>query len=189
MKEISSRSRRGDRCGRILGGSASCNRPRGAYLSEFGMVTYAEKLKDPRWQKKRLEVLETAQFKCIRCGSGNKFLHVHHGYYSRDLEPWDYPDSSLWSLCEECHGHVHRVGEAMRVAVGHLSPAMLEHCYGYVMTVAARERGVEPQTELPIGFTDGSLNGSLVAGLCWGTHGHGNGVLETIHNIARKEGD
>lgn len=65
--------------------------------------TYAEKLRDPRWQKKRLQVLNHAKFRCQLCGSKDRTLHVHHSYYLRGKEPWEYPTGSMVSLCEKCH--------------------------------------------------------------------------------------
>lgn len=67
------------------------------------MSAYWEKLKDPRWQKKRLEVLNRAGFKCENCGAADQCLHVHHGYYAKGADPWDYPEETLWCLCEACH--------------------------------------------------------------------------------------
>ena len=64
---------------------------------------YSEKLKDPRWQKKRLQILERDDFRCCFCAAEHKTLHVHHMWYSPLKDPWDYPDSSLITLCEECH--------------------------------------------------------------------------------------
>jgi hypothetical protein len=64
---------------------------------------YWEKLKDPQWQKKRLEVLERAEWECSDCGSKDKTLHVHHRYYVSKREPWDYPISAYEALCAECH--------------------------------------------------------------------------------------
>lgn len=66
-------------------------------------MTYGEKLKDPRWQKKRLEILERDKWTCLICDSKDKTLHVHHGYYKRGVDPWDYPDWSLKTLCSPCH--------------------------------------------------------------------------------------
>lgn len=66
-------------------------------------MTYAEKLKDPRWQRKRLEILNRDSFACRECGDGTLPLHVHHGYYESGLAPWEYPDESLRTVCEECH--------------------------------------------------------------------------------------
>lgn len=66
---------------------------------------YANKLLDPRWQKKRLEVLNAAGWKCSRCGASDKTLHVHHPHYIAGREPWDYDD--LISLCDDCHKAEH----------------------------------------------------------------------------------
>jgi hypothetical protein len=66
-------------------------------------VTYAEKLKDPRWQRKRLQILERENFTCEQCEDKTKTLHVHHYYYVKGRDPWDYPDFALAVLCEECH--------------------------------------------------------------------------------------
>ena len=71
------------------------------------MTTYREKLLDPRWQKKRLEVFDKANFACENCGADDKTLHVHHVYYDRDCEPWEYEDSALIALCKDCHDVEH----------------------------------------------------------------------------------
>jgi hypothetical protein len=64
---------------------------------------YAEKLRDPRWQKKRLRILERDNWKCQCCYSTTSALHVHHLHYTRGKEPWEYEDKSLVVLCEQCH--------------------------------------------------------------------------------------
>lgn len=66
-------------------------------------LTYVEKLRDPRWQKKRLEVLDRAGWKCELCGLQSNSMHVHHGYYRRGAQPWEYHKSTLHALCEFCH--------------------------------------------------------------------------------------
>jgi len=68
--------------------------------------TYSEKLKDPRWQKKRLKILERDKFQCKCCDSTDKTLHVHHIFYLKGYEPWDYSNSTLITLCKECHQEV-----------------------------------------------------------------------------------
>lgn len=68
--------------------------------------SYWEKLRDPRWQKKRLEILNRARFRCERCGDNENELHVHHGYYERGFDPWDYENETLWCLCGYCHEEV-----------------------------------------------------------------------------------
>lgn len=66
-------------------------------------MSYAEKLKDPRWQRKRLEVMSYADFRCQVCGSKDNTLNVHHSYYENGKNPWDYPTGSLLCACEQCH--------------------------------------------------------------------------------------
>lgn len=67
------------------------------------MKTYSEKLKDPRWQRKRLEIMERDQFKCRHCRSTEKTLNVHHKVYRKGKMPWDYEDDVFVTLCEDCH--------------------------------------------------------------------------------------
>lgn len=66
------------------------------------MAKYSELLKDPRWQRKRLKILERDGFLCQSCLDGESTLHVHHTVYSKGL-PWEVPDSCLITLCENCH--------------------------------------------------------------------------------------
>lgn len=66
-------------------------------------MTYSEKLKDPRWQKKRLEIMSRDGFQCINCSSKTSTLTVHHFYYISGRMPWEYPDQSMATLCHDCH--------------------------------------------------------------------------------------
>jgi len=68
-------------------------------------MTYADKLKSPQWQKKRLEVFERAGWLCQLCGNDTKQLHVHHPKYVAGRAPWEY--DNLISLCAGCHSAVH----------------------------------------------------------------------------------
>lgn len=71
------------------------------------MSTYLDKLRDPRWQKKRLETLQRDGFRCLECGDDKSPLHVHHMRYFKGIEPWDVPDGALATLCEKCHEDAH----------------------------------------------------------------------------------
>lgn len=64
---------------------------------------YFEKLNDPRWQKKRLKIMERDDFTCQKCGDTKTKLAVHHEYYITGRDPWMYPDSALTTLCDPCH--------------------------------------------------------------------------------------
>ena len=68
---------------------------------------YWEKLKDPRWQKMRLEIMDRDGFKCTQCDDAKSTLNVHHAYYIKGRYPWEYPEWSLRTLCEECHSIKH----------------------------------------------------------------------------------
>ena len=72
------------------------------YYSEK-LKYYSEKLKDPRWQKKQLEVMERDGWECTNCGDKEKTLHVHHKKYLKGKDPWDYDNDLLETLCEPCH--------------------------------------------------------------------------------------
>lgn len=66
------------------------------------MKTYSEKLKDPRWQKKRLEILERDKFSCQTCKDDKTELHIHHKKYGHE-NPWDNENEDLITCCKHCH--------------------------------------------------------------------------------------
>ena len=65
--------------------------------------SYSDLLKDPRWQKKRLGILQRDNFECRSCNDNSKTLHVHHTFYDKNISPWDYNNDDLITLCEDCH--------------------------------------------------------------------------------------
>lgn len=65
------------------------------------MPSYADKLRDPRWQKLRLKVMERDSFQCQCCGDKESTLNIHHLKYTK--QPWDAPIGDLETLCEKCH--------------------------------------------------------------------------------------
>lgn len=64
--------------------------------------TYAEKLRDPRWQRRRLEIFQRDDWKCQLCCRTDLELHVHHLYRTNE-DPWDEPDLHLLTVCQLCH--------------------------------------------------------------------------------------
>lgn len=68
----------------------------------FNIMNYSEKLKSPKWQKKRLEILNRDNFKCCLCGDTETELHVHHLKYSGP-NPENAPNENLETLCKHCH--------------------------------------------------------------------------------------
>jgi len=60
--------------------------------------------KDPRWQRRRLEIFERDGFRCTECGDDKASLQVHHKIYRGSWSnPWVAPDDALTTLCEPCH--------------------------------------------------------------------------------------
>ena len=73
------------------------------------MSDYIERLKDPRWQKKRCLIMARDGYVCQNCGDETILLHVHHLSYYPGREPWDYNDDDLITYCENCHERHHVV--------------------------------------------------------------------------------
>jgi hypothetical protein len=71
-------------------------------------MTYSEQLKHPNWQRRRLEMLDAADFECDECGNKESMLHVHHRHYIKGRMAWEYSDEELSVLCEGCHKDTHK---------------------------------------------------------------------------------
>lgn len=92
-------------------------------MAEGKKEQYYLKLKDPRWAKKREEILIRDKYVCQRCGVMHKLgvpflenqsgidyesweedttiLEVHHIHYNG--EPWEAFDIDLITVCDHCH--------------------------------------------------------------------------------------
>jgi len=70
--------------------------------SPVNKFDYAKLIKDPRWQRKRLEILQRDDFTCRHCGDNETELHVHHKEYCNGM-PWDVDNSKMETLCKHCH--------------------------------------------------------------------------------------
>ncbi len=77
-------------------------------------MKYADQLKNPMWQKRRLEVLSDNQFTCELCGDKETELHVHHRLYLKGLKAWEYNTDQLQCLCSRCHEDIHRASQAIQ---------------------------------------------------------------------------
>jgi 5-methylcytosine-specific restriction endonuclease McrA len=108
------------------------------------MKTYQEKLKDPRWQKKRLEILQVCNFSCEDCGCRDKELQIHHCFYIKGMEPWEYDISLLMCLCPEHHVQRQKVQDAIYVSLAKimrfLKPAQAEaEAWNIIEALSVRE--------------------------------------------------
>lgn len=69
-------------------------------------MNYSSQIKDGRWQRKRLEIMQRDGFKCKICNSIDA-LNVHHLHYEPRTKIWEYDNESLVTLCENCHNAIH----------------------------------------------------------------------------------
>ena len=78
-------------------------------ISEMHMstMTYKEQYLHPNWQRKRLEVMQAAKFRCETCGESEVTLNVHHRCYVKGRKVWEYKNHNLQCLCEQCHAEHH----------------------------------------------------------------------------------
>lgn len=65
-----------------------------------------DKYEDPMWIVRRRAILKRDNYKCTVCGSENN-LQVHHTYYIRGHELWQYPNDCFLTLCISCHYQYH----------------------------------------------------------------------------------
>ncbi len=90
-------------------------------------IPWWKRLRDPRWQKKRLEIMQRAEFACTMCGDEESTLNVHHGYYEQGFDPWAYPNETLWCLCEDCHRSTQEVLRDLHYQIAKTPPEFLQN--------------------------------------------------------------
>ncbi|PKQ66877.1 hypothetical protein Rain11_2218 [Raineya orbicola] len=84
------------------------------FFDKYSHGGYGSTLLDPRWKRKRLEIIERDNYRCIICKS-DKFLEVHHRQYHFSKSknsfkyPWEYPSHLMITLCRRCHQKGHRL--------------------------------------------------------------------------------
>jgi 5-methylcytosine-specific restriction endonuclease McrA len=71
-------------------------------------LTYQEQLRHPKWKALSEKIKEKADWKCERCESIDLPLIVHHRIYVKGRKAWQYHESLLEVLCENCHEDEHR---------------------------------------------------------------------------------
>lgn len=154
--------------------------------------SYYELLRDPQWQRKRLEIMQRADFECEECGSKDSTLSVHHSYYEKGLMPWDYPSESLHCLCWKCHQQAQELMLAIKRMMGKVGVYhwRLEQILGYLtahadnnsddpgaQTITITSRGMASGVGDVWGLTefqvealcdsDGTLPLNRVQAVCW----------------------
>ena len=121
------------------------------FVEPIRALTYAEKLRDPRWHEKREALFKTRGKKCELCASTER-ITVHHGYYGINTDPWDHEDCTLWVLCWPCHEQTQRVLVKTHFAIGCVHPKDLPTLQNDVVDAASLIRH---------GITDSDINALL----------------------------
>lgn len=96
-------------------------------------MTYAEKLKDPRWQIFRQEYYWRMRDRqepdsdpaCEGCGLPPGRWELHHRVYIDGRDPWEYEDEDLLLLCPECHDRIHKLEKRVRAFIIAVPPHFL----------------------------------------------------------------
>ncbi len=96
---------------------------------------WAAKFRDSRWQKLRLQVMERDEWTCQSCKSFGEgvTLNVHHAYYESGKDPWEYPENTLITWCEDCHKTRHWFSKEINRALVRYSKRQIE---GVVYAIA-----------------------------------------------------
>ena len=74
---------------------------------KYKNLSYAQLLKHPRWQRKRLKIMERDGSRCKKCRNTERQLHVHHLKYTAKL-PWLELNKNLSTYCYVCHMKTHK---------------------------------------------------------------------------------
>lgn len=121
----------------------------------MGKKSYAELLKDPRWQRKRLQILERDGWKCTSCEAENVTLHVNHRRYAKSGNPWEVGDADLETLCEKCHEEESSTYRRARDLLCPLSTDDKEHVCGTMTGLAYRKGDLSSTTVTSFEFACG----------------------------------
>lgn len=123
-------------------------------------IPYTEQLLDYRWLQRREEILLRDKSRCVKCGS-TEYLQIHHRYYRGSTFAWEYEDSALLTLCDNCHVKVHEdLAKHPRrpTTTGHRNKWHQQNYYALVHS----ERFYGLRDKMPYGKFKGRLLGALL---------------------------
>lgn len=106
------------------------------------MANYSELLKNPKWQKRRLEILSRDEFMCQSCFDTESELHVHHKCYNYGVDIWDYKDDDLITYCKSCHEECTELKKSIKKIIDKcfVDPELLNH----IEVILKNLRGYNP---------------------------------------------
>jgi hypothetical protein len=159
-------------------------------------VSYSEKLRDPRWQKMRLEVMQRDKFTCCHCRDDEKTLNVHHLTYTKGAAPWEYELSNLITLCEDCHELAEERITKIRTMAGGKSDYLMKGLCRILHAQAAitpyNDAGIMHATDAFLSFLDAykelkegdGATSEQVSDLRHSVCTIAGGLIQSINNVA-----
>lgn len=144
-------------------------------------VTYAEQLKHPKWQRRRLEILQRADFKCEDCLDGETTLHVHHKIYRKGAMAWDYADHELVTLCETCHEAETLMRAELAEWMAFFGTTELQYLIGYAKALYAQRACDHEELRVRRITVDTAEQGESLGGAL------GLTFIESQHIVLRRE--
>lgn len=121
-------------------------------------MEFKDQYRHPLWQKRRLEVLERAEFACECCGETESQLHVHHRQYFKGRKIWEYAENELEALCDSCHEEAHHRLDSVKVLLSTLPVDAIDE-------IAALVAGYRAEVRSPAG-TENAYNEFFRANPC-----------------------
>jgi 5-methylcytosine-specific restriction endonuclease McrA len=100
---------------------------------------------DPRWRKKRAEILERDGWRCQSDGNHAGDLNVHHRNYTT-AEPWHELNENLITVCEKHHQGEHdQLGASDRDVAAKLMESNWMVKHRKLLAQCIEERAVTPE--------------------------------------------
>lgn len=91
---------------------------------------YSKKFNDPRWLRKKADILLRDGGCCRYCKSADAHLQVRFIAH-RGIDPWEYPNEELETICVECSKlrafQFDRLDHQLRILLQHISNDRLKY--------------------------------------------------------------
>jgi len=69
---------------------------------------YSQQYLSDEWKTRRELILSRDNHSCVKCGTNQLMLQVHHKRYVKGFKAWEYQDEDLETLCTKCHSNFHQ---------------------------------------------------------------------------------
>ncbi len=105
------------------------------------MPSFSDKFKDPRWIRRRDEIIASAEYLCQDCGVAADDLEVHICYFEQGREPWEYPHEVYRCLCRTDSAVRRPLEKEVRQALAIFTSAELDALHRALQVLAQVDEG------------------------------------------------